>query len=144
MHALQHPSALTAYDHAMLPIQAPLTFAPTLDKQHSWLVSMHSLHTIPLDYTSYHTHAGHLKQAFKTLEQERALLWSEMRSFHTLIDQTHLADSNLAEKFSMVNHKLETLTQAPSPNNNINVDRNNDLKGMNTYGHSVMWKEAFG
>ena len=30
-----HPSASTAYDHAMSWMQASLTFAPTLDKQHS-------------------------------------------------------------------------------------------------------------
>ena len=100
-------------------MQASLTFAPTLDKQHSQLVATRGLHTIPLDYASYHIHAGHLKQAIDTLERgRRALLWSEMHGLCTSIDQTRLADSNLAEKFSAVNCKLETLTLALSPNNN--------------------------
>jgi len=100
-------------------MQAPLTFAPTLDKQHSQLVATRSLHTIPLDYASYHIHADHLEQAIEILERgSKALIWSELRGLRTSIDQTRLAGSNLAEKFSAVNCKLETLTLALSPNNN--------------------------
>ena len=135
-----HPSASTAFDHAMSLFQAFLTFAPTLDKQHSRLVAMRgNLETIPLHYTSYHIHAGHLEQAIEALERGRGLLWSEMRGLRTSIDQIRLADSNLADKFSAVNHELETLTLTFSLNNN--VDRNNDLEGMDPYGRSVMRKQ---
>jgi len=138
-HRFGHPSASTAYDHAMSSMQASLTFAPTLDKQHSRLVATSgSLQTIPLDYTSYHIHTGHLEQAIETLERGRGLLWSEMRGLRTSIDQIRLADSNLAEKFSAVNRELEVLTLAISLDNN--VDGDNDLEGMGPYGHSVMRK----
>jgi len=64
-----HPSASTAYDRAMSSIQASLTFAPTLDSQHSQLVAMHDiLYTILLHYASYQIHTGHLEQAIKTLK----------------------------------------------------------------------------
>ena len=135
-----HPSASTAYDHAMSWMQATLTFAPTLDKQHSRLVAMHSsFQTIPLNYTSYQIDTGHLEQAIETLERGRALLWSEMRGLRTSIDQIRLADSNLANKFSTVNRELETLTMALSLHND--VDGNNNLEGMDPYGHSVMRKQ---
>ena len=136
----RHPSTSTAYEHAMSSIQASLTFAPTLDRQHSRLVATSSdYQTIPLDYASYHIRSGHLERAIETLERGRALLWSEMRGLRTSIDQIRLADSNLADKFSAVNQELETLTLAFSLNNNF--DRNNTLGGMDPYGHSVIRKQ---
>ena len=62
-----------------------------------------------------------------------------MRGLRTSMDQIRLADSNLADKFSMVNQELETLTLTFSLNNN--VDGNNDLEGMDPYGHSVTQKQ---
>ena len=135
-----HPSALTAYDHAMSLFQASLTFAPTLEKQYSRLVATRgNLETIPLDYTSYRIHAGHLKQAVETLERGRGLLWSEMRGLRTSVDQLRLADSNLADKFSTVNCKLEKLALTFSLKNH--VDEDIDLEGMDPYGHSVIRKQ---
>jgi len=134
-----HPSASTAYDHAMSLMRASLTFAPTLDIQHSRLVAIRSLHTIPLDYASYRIDTGHLEQAMDILEQGRGLLWSEMRGLRTSIHQIRLADSNLADKFSAVNRELETLTMALSLSNNI--DGNDDLEGMDPYGHTVVRKQ---
>ena len=135
-----HPSVSTAYDHAMSWMRTSLTFAPTLDKQHSRLVAVRdSLDTIPLDYTSYHIDTGNLEKAIETLEQGRGLLWSEMRGLRTSIDRLRLADSDLAKKFSMVNRKLEALVMAPSLNNN--VDGSNGLQGMDTYGLGVIRKQ---
>ena len=135
-----HPSASTAYERAMSSMQAFLTFAPTLDSQHSRLIALRSrLQTIPLDYASYHIHAGHLERAIEILERGRGLLWSEMRGLRPSIDQIRLADSNLADKFSAVNCELETLTLTFSPNND--VDRNNSPEGIGPYGHSVMRKQ---
>jgi CHAT domain-containing protein len=96
------------------------------------------LHAIPLHYTSYHIDTGHLEQAIETLERGRGLLWSEMRGLRTSLDQIRLVDSNLAGKFSAVNRELETLTLALSLNNN--VDGNNDIEGMDPYGHGVIRK----
>ena len=133
-----HPSASIAYDHAMSWMQASLTFAPTIDKQHYRLVATRGLHAIPLHHTSYHIDTGHLEQAIETLERGRGLLWSEMRGLRTSLDQIRLVDSNLAGKLSAVNRELETLTLALSLNNN--VDRNNDIEGMDPYGNGVIRK----
>jgi CHAT domain-containing protein len=135
-----HPSTSTAYEHAMSSIQASLTFAPTLDKQHSRLVSADGvLQPIPLDYASYHIDTGHLDQATETLERGRGLLWSEMRGLRTSVDQIRLADPNLAENFSMVNRELEALTLTLLLNNS--VEGNNDLARVDPYGHSVIRKQ---
>ena len=77
----RHPSALTAYDRAMSLFQDSLTFAPTLDKQHSRLVATRGFHTIPLDYASFHISTGNMEQAIETLKRGRGLLWSEMRCY---------------------------------------------------------------
>ena len=135
----RHPSASTAYDHAMSLFQDSLTFAPTRDKQHSRLVATRSFHTVPLDYASYHIHSGRLEQAIETLERGRGLLWSEMRGLRTSIDQIRLVDSSLADKFSAVNRELEILTLTFSPNDNA-IGHNN-IEGMDPYGHSIMRKQ---
>jgi len=69
-YRFRHPSASTAYGHAMSFVQASLTFAPTHDKQHPRLVSTRSLHTIPLEYASYHIDTGHLEQAIRPSNEE--------------------------------------------------------------------------
>ena len=134
-----HPSASTAYDHAMAFMQASLTFAPTLDKQHSRLVATRSLYMIPLEYVSYRIHSGHLEQVIETLERGRGLLWSEMRGLRTSIDQIRLADSTLADKFSAINRELETLALAVKLDNSVHGI--NDLEGMDPYGQDMMRKQ---
>ena len=136
--AFGHSSSLTAYDRAMSSMQASLTFAPTLDKQHSRLTSISDpFKGLPLDYGSYQIRTNRLKQAIETLERGRVLLWSEMRGLRTSIDKIRLADSHLADRFSAVNTNLETLTLAFSPGNDVD-DGDNDLEGMGTFSHLVV------
>ncbi len=137
-HEFGHPSASTAYDYAMSFMQDSLTFAPTLDSQHSLLASMSNMYkTLPLEYASYQIHSSQLKQAIETLERGRVLLWSEMRGFRTPIHQIRLADSHLADKFAAVNNDLETLTLAYLPNNHIEGDFGG-LGEMDPYGRLVV------
>ena len=64
-----HISISTAYDNAMLLMQETLTFAPTLEIQHSHLVTVqYDYETLPLDHASYLIHIGQLPQAIETLE----------------------------------------------------------------------------
>ena len=134
--AFGHPSTPTAYEDVMSWMQASLTFAPTLDIQHSRLVALgDGLRVLPLDYASYHIDSGRLKRAIETLERGRALLWSEMRGFRTSIDQIRLAPSHLAVKFVAVNRDLETLTV--SSLNKVDGG-DSDVEGMDPFGHLVM------
>jgi CHAT domain-containing protein len=139
-----HPSVSTAYDRAMSSMRRSLTFAPTLDTQHSGLVALSAdFKTLPLDYASYQIHTRRLAQAIETLEQGRALLWSEMRRLRTSIDQIRLADSQLAGKFAEVNRDLEGITFAFSPDNNVGNGvsfggEDGDFGRMDPFGHLVV------
>ena len=138
-----HPSVSTAYDRAMSSMRRSLTFAPTLDAQHSGLVALSvEFKTLPLDYASHLIHTGRLVRAIETLEQGRALLWSEMRRFRTSIDQIRLADSQLAGKFAAVNRDLERITFAFSPDNNagvgVNFGEDGDFEQMDPFGDLVV------
>jgi len=136
-----HPSVSTAYDSAMSSMQASLIFAPTIDIQHSRLVTMEQLvKTLPLDYASYQIHTSQLNQAIETLERGRALLWSEMRGLRTTTTQIALADPNLADKFSMLNQDLEKLTLAFSQSNHVDGG-DNVLEVTNPYSDLVMQQQ---
>jgi len=135
---LDHPSVSAAYGCAISSMHAYLTFAPTLDKKHSRLVTMTAtIKTLPLDYASYQIRAGQLKQAIETLERGRALLWSEMRGLRPSIDQIRLADSSLAENFAALNRDLEALILPISLDNNI-ISGASVPEGMDTFGHIVI------
>ena len=113
-----HPSTPTAYDHALSLMQESLTFAPTVDIQHSRLVAMrNNYETLPLDCASYHVHTGQLQSAIETLERGRALIWSEMRGLRSSIDQLRASDSDLADKLAAINQDVEVLTLTPAQDN---------------------------
>ena len=136
-----HPSVSTAYDSAMSSMQESLIFAPTIDIQHSRLVTMkQNVKTLPLDYASYQIHTGQLDRAIETLERGRALLWSEMRGLRTTTTQITLANSSLADKFSMLNQDLKKLTLAFSQNNHIDGG-DNVLEDMNPYSDLVVQQQ---
>ena len=133
-----HTSTSAAYASAMQLMQDSLTFAPTLDKQHSELVAMRdSYENLPLDHASYRVSIGQLQRAIETLEQGRALIWSEMRGLRTSIDQIRAIDSHLADKFANVNRDLEMLTLTISAN--INDDDPDGSTGeMDPFGRLVV------
>ncbi|KAH9047457.1 CHAT domain-containing protein [Lactarius deliciosus] len=127
-----HPSALTAYKSAISSMQRSLSFAPTVSTQHTILTDMGNRST-PLDYASYQIELGRFEEAVETLEQGRALLWSEMRGLRTRFVEE---DSPLAKRFSEINRELEanTLSVTPSarPETEDDVAQGRD------------WTDAFG
>ena len=66
----------------------------------------------PSDYASYQIQNGQVKQAIETLEQGRALIWSEMRGLRTSADKLRAADPALADKFVDINQRLESVTMS--------------------------------
>jgi hypothetical protein len=119
----RHPSVLTAYKSAMSLMQESLVFAPTLPTQHDRLVEKRDLYEkTPLNFASYHFRAGQLEQAIETLEQGRALLWSEMRGLRTSADRLRAVNPVLAERFTAINQELETLTTSASSNGSVGMD----------------------
>ena len=113
--SIGHPITLTAYKIAMSLIQKSVSFAPTVSIQHTHLVAMgEDCQTMPLDYASYQIQLCRFEEAVETLEQGRALLWSEMRGLRTPVFQVIEGDS-LAKRFAELNQELETLTIAVTP-----------------------------
>jgi hypothetical protein len=81
-------------------MQKSLSFAPTVSVQHTRLVAMgEDCQTMPLDYASYQINLGQFEEAVETLEQGRALLWSEMRGLRTPVAQL-VEDSPLAKRLA--------------------------------------------
>ena len=142
----RHPSVLTAYKNAMSLMQESLVFAPTLPIQHDRLVERRDLYEkTPLDFASYHIRAGQLEQAVETLEQGRALLWSEMRGLRTSTDLLRVADPLLAERFTAINQELEMLTTSTSSNGRMGTggeiqggERMAQLPGLMARQHELL------
>ncbi|KAH9162881.1 CHAT domain-containing protein [Lactarius sanguifluus] len=106
-----HPTTLTAYKTAMSLVQKSLSFAPTVSTQHTRLVAMgKTCQTMPLDYASFQIKLGRFEEAVETLEQGRALLWSEMRGLRTSMVQLIEEDPPLAKRYAEINQELEALT----------------------------------
>ena len=111
-----HSSTSTAYESAISLMQEALTFAPTLEIQHSHLATMRDdIEKLPLDYASHLTDIGRLEDAIEALERGRGLLWSEMRGLRTSIDHLRTVGPILARKFAALNGDLEALTTSVSP-----------------------------
>ena len=135
-------SISVAYDSAMCLMQDALVFSPTVQTQHSRLVSRNEVTvTLPLDYASYHIQTGRLKEAVETLEGGRALLWSEMRGLRTSVDQVRAADSALAEKFTAINQKLEAVTMSVATEDvmgDIENRKAGGADGLDAFGRLVL------
>src|SRR6266702_4174043 len=121
--SIRHPSVLTAYKSATSSMRKSLSFAPTVSVQHTRLVAMgEKCQRMPLDYASYQIDLGQYEDAIGTLEQGRALLWSEMRDLRTPMAQFIEEGSPLAKRFTEINQKLEELTTSLTPSARLKLE----------------------
>jgi CHAT domain-containing protein len=141
-----HPSASIAYETAMSLLQETLVFCPTLQTQHLRLAHVPIDRTrLPLDYASYQTQNGQVKQAIGTLERGRALIWSEMRGFRTSTDQLRTANPALADKFADINRGLESVAMSVALGENDNeIGHSETGTGRREYpiGHLVLTQKT--
>jgi hypothetical protein len=122
-HRFGHPSVTDAYENVFKGIQDNLSYAPTLERQHYRLVSMHKgIEILPLWFASYQIDKGQLSKAIETRERGRALLWSEMRGFRTSTDQLRVVDPTLAAEFEEINRDLEQVTMSMTPRGNMETE----------------------
>jgi hypothetical protein len=134
-----YPSIAVAYQSAMSLMQDTLVFSPTVQIQHSRLVSMNEVtRTLPLDYGSYQIEASLLKEAVETLERGRALLWSEMRGLRTSVDQVRTADPTLADKFASINQNLEAVTMSAAASDVMIEADNRSAGSTDSFGRLVL------
>ncbi|KAI0293134.1 CHAT domain-containing protein [Multifurca ochricompacta] len=137
----RHSSVSDAYQMAMSLIQTSFISAPTLQVQHSRLVAMRGVgDKMPLDYASYQIEMGQFTQAIETLEQGRALLWSEMRGLRNSMDHLSQFNSPLATKLAAINQDLESLTMSVTPSGAIEIsDAGSQVDdGMDPFGRLVV------
>ena len=136
--SISHPTTLTAYKWAISLMQSSLSFAPTVSLQHTHLVRTGELcQTMPLDYASYQINLGQFEEAVETLEQGRALLWSEMRGLRISMARFIKEDSPLAQKFTQINQELEALTIAITPSGRPEIEGGVG-DGTDPFGRLVM------
>jgi tetratricopeptide (TPR) repeat protein len=136
-----HASASIAYETAMSLLQETLVFCPTLQTQHLRLSrTLIGGRRLPLDYASYQTQNGQVKQAVETLERGRALIWSEMRGLRTSTDQLRTADSALADKFTDINQRLESVTMSVAQSDDDEIVHSETGAGRreDSIGHLVL------
>ncbi|KAI0298367.1 CHAT domain-containing protein [Multifurca ochricompacta] len=137
----RNPSVSVAYEKAMSLMQTSFLSAPTLQIQHSRLVAMRGVgDKMPLDYASYQIEMGQFSQAIETLEQGRALLWSEMRGLRNSMDQLSRFNSPLAAKLTEINQDLESLTMSVTPSGTIEISDGGSQvdDGMDPFGRLVV------
>jgi CHAT domain-containing protein/tetratricopeptide (TPR) repeat protein len=139
-----HPSAPIAYEMAMSLLQETLVFCPTLQTQHLRLTQAFRGNRLPLDYASYQIQNGQVKQAVGTLEQGRALIWSEMRGLRTSTDQLRAVDPALAEKFTYINQRLESVTTSVALSNDDEKVHSETGTGCHEHaiGHLVLTQRS--
>ncbi|KAI9444063.1 hypothetical protein H4582DRAFT_2071659 [Lactarius indigo] len=139
--SIDHPSTLTAYKNAMSLVEKSLSFAPTISTQHTRLVKMgEDGQTMPLDYASFQIKLGRFEEAVETLEQGRALLWSEMRGLRTPMVQLIEEDSPLAKRFAEINQELEAVTISVTPSAMLETEEgvSQSGDGMDPFGQLVV------
>ena len=137
----RHPSASMAYETAMSQLQETLAFCPTLQTQHLCLAQAFlEGGSLPSDYASYQIEGGQVRQAVETLEQGRALIWSEMRGLRTSTDQLRAANPALADKFVDINQRLESVTMsvARSDDDDLGHSKTGTESGEHAIGHLVL------
>ncbi|KAH9055403.1 hypothetical protein EDB87DRAFT_1688265 [Lactarius vividus] len=134
---ISHPSISVAYDKAMALMQDSLSFSPTVQIQHDRLVAMNDMcKTMPFDYVSYQVGLGRLEAAIETLEQGRALLWSEMRDLRTATIEPNEEDLPLAKRLAEINQELETVAVSIAPSRRLETENSvtQDNDGMDAFG----------
>jgi CHAT domain-containing protein len=140
--SISHPTTLTAYKSAMSLMQVSFSFSPTVSVQHTRLVAMgEACQTTPLDYASYQINLGQIEEAVETLEQGRALLWSEMRGLRTPITQLIEEDSPLAKRFAEINQELEALTISITPSGRPETEDGVAEDGTDPFGRLVVKRQ---
>ncbi|KAH8980396.1 CHAT domain-containing protein [Lactarius hatsudake] len=136
-----HHTTLSAYKTAMSLMEKSLSFAPTVSIQHVRLVEMGGdCQIMPLDYASFQIKLGQFEEAVETLEQGRALLWSELRGLRTSMDQLSEEDTPLAKRFAEVNQELEALTTSITPSAVLETEDGaaQSRDGMDPFGRLVV------
>jgi hypothetical protein len=138
-----HYSASIAYEAAMLLLQEALVFSPTLQTQHLYLVqAFKEGWRLPSVYASYQIEdARQVERAIETLERGRALIWSEMRGLRTSTDRLRATNPALADKFTDINQRLESVTMSVANSDDDEIGCSETGTGR-SIGHLVLMQRT--
>ena len=137
----RHPSVLEAYEKAMALMQDSLSLSPTLQIQHDRLVAMEDgCKMIPFGFASYQAGLGQFEAAIETLEQGRALLWSEIRGLRALAVGPIEEGLPLVKKLTGICQELESVTMSIAPSMGLGAedDGTQGGDGMDAFGRLVV------
>ncbi|KAI9435726.1 CHAT domain-containing protein, partial [Lactarius indigo] len=137
-----HPCTALAYQSAVSLMHSTLVLGPTLPVRHRLIRGRWGdLAAVPLNCASYYIEVGALERAIETLEQGRALLWSEMRGLRTSMDRLQLSDGGgaaLAEQFVAVNGELENIaTSAEASEDSVERLRDDERHIPDAFGRMM-------
>ncbi|KAN0134110.1 CHAT domain containing protein [Lactarius tabidus] len=123
-----HHTTFTAYKTAMSLMQSPCL-----------LPQQYPFSTLVLSQWAKIISLRKFEEAIETLEQGRALLWSEMRGLRTPVVQL-IEDSSLAKRFAQVNQELEVLTISATPGGSpeLEDDVAQGIDGTDPFGQLVI------
>ena len=98
---------------------------------------------MPLDHASFHLDFHRFEEAVETLEQGRAILWSEMRGFHAPVAQLIVDGSPLTKRFAEIIRELEALTVSVTPSGRPEMEGGDAQVGDGTdpFGRLVMKRQ---
>ena len=112
-----HSSTAVAYQNALSALQSVLVARPTTRLLFPFFERLGPRLHIPLEYASYLIERGQLELAVETIEQGKALIWSEMFGLHSPMGKLRRIDPDLADRLAHFTQALQAI------NNLISVDQ---------------------
>jgi hypothetical protein len=139
--SIAHPTTFDCLqDRNVLNTKVLVFRSNGIHSAHSSRRNGQELSDVPLDYASYQISLGRFEEATETLEQGRALLWSEMRGLRTHVAQLNERDSPCAKRFAEINQELEALTISVTPSAGGRSDMESK-DGMDPFGRLVVKRQ---
>ncbi|KAI0285628.1 CHAT domain-containing protein [Russula brevipes] len=108
-----HPSTTLAYQNTLSVLQSALAGAFIVEQPASidrlgWKMQM------PFEYASYQIERGQLELAVETIEQGKALIWSEIYGVRTCVGRLRRVNLDLADRLATVSQRLVDVNRSIS------------------------------
>ena len=109
-----HSSTTLAYQNTLSALESVLTAGLTTQMLHPFSVHMGPRLHIPLEYSSYLIERGRLDSAVETIEQGKALIWSEVYGLRSSTRRLRRVNPGFAERLAHSTQAIEAI-DTPTP-----------------------------
>jgi tetratricopeptide (TPR) repeat protein len=99
-------SAMNAFERAIDLLSEHVAFEQAQSRRHENIANTSGLSTTA---AAVALHAGRIEKALEWLERGRCLVWSQLNSLRTPLDELRVVDPDLANRFLRVSKELEML-----------------------------------